>query len=208
MLQNLERRPSVNYFTSLLNLESTIIQNIDNYKNILLEHPSGLSKNNSFDIKSKQRKMLKSDGFSKYNQNRGMIKFDAMKHLHKKSIHQYESANVNPKTSHSSIRMHKSFHQNIDTGYSTRYSQKSNNDYFGKVDIFKKKKSIGLINTNKNKKELDSSFRRHDKFNATILDNEHDMSSAAENLYNDVKMPYRPIKRLDIRNSYHGDQIG
>ena len=58
--------------------------------------------------------MLKSDKLSRYSQNRGMIKLDAMKHLHKKSIHRYEQSMVHQKLAIAQLECIKVFHQNME----------------------------------------------------------------------------------------------
>lgn len=191
-------------------IESAIIQNKNNFKRVLLESGNGVSKDRALYTSHVNPNLQKSDAFSNYELHHEKIKFDSMKHLHKKSINRFEQAMQHPQTSNADIRMRQTFHKNLVSGSSTRYKTQQNSTKisFNKVDIFKKKASIGLSQINCNKRSLVTSIRQLDKFHASILNNEHDQSGMAGNQYGDVKIPLRPIKRLDIRNSYQNDLSG
>lgn len=148
-----------------------------------------------------------SDGFSGYNKQAGKIKFDSVKHPHKRSLRGKQSGELSewsneytsPQKAEEGIgnnphalKSRRSFKNHGGISMSKRYSNQieaSMTFYKHKVNIFKRNQSLGVRNVNSTKMSLRNSNRKIDIFNKSILNNEHDLTDKPKANNPDVRVP-------------------
>ena len=84
------------------------------------------------------------------------------------------------------------------TRYSNTFLNKNN------IKVYNRNESFGINKTNSSVNSLKRSDNNFDKFNKSVLNNEHEISSST---YGDIKMANRPVRDPTILNSYQSLSI-